>query len=76
MSSHKPRRKLDLPEYLRVRAARARHDRRHLDARVYSEAAEKIEVLETILRHVPGDVLARARERTTSYLKEKYKWLP
>ena len=38
--------KLDLPRYLRIRALRAQDESDHLSARVYDEAATRIDALE------------------------------
>ena len=43
---------LDLPKYLRVRAARATEDGDHLSQRIYSEAADEIERLSRLIQRI------------------------
>lgn len=54
---------LDLPKYLRVRAARAHEERLALDERVYTESAELIEHLREQLATARKDALLEVEAR-------------
>lgn len=54
------RHKIDLPVYLRTRAARAHDEYLGLDERVYNESAELIEDLRKQLKTARGDALLEA----------------
>ncbi|KKN89640.1 hypothetical protein LCGC14_0234860 [marine sediment metagenome] len=58
--------KLDLPKYLRVRAARAHDEHLALDERVYTESAELIEDFREQLATARKDALRRAVQKLNS----------